>query len=553
MKNRDTQIRHTGSHFCRVRLFIAVLIAAALSLLGCTSKQTAVECGIADQELYIANQTEPQDLDPHIVTGVPEFHILEALFEGLVISEPKSLQPVPGVAKSWDTADGGLTWTFHLRSDALWSNGDRVTAGDFHFSFQRILSPGLGSEYAYMLYCLKGAEAYHKRTTDDFSSVGAGVADDTTLVLTLGRPTPFFLSLLAHHSWFPVHRATILKFGKIDSRGTAWTRPEHFVGNGSFTLASWEINRIVSVVKSEKYWDRNKVRLNRINFYPIDNLQTEERSFRTGEVHMTTNLAPARIEWYRTNNPEALRIDPYLGTYFYVVNVQRPPMDNPLIRRAMALSIDRKAIVEHILKGGQLPATCFTPPATGGYTADSALRFDTTEARKLLAEAGYGPGGKAFPPVEVLYNTSETHHTVAQAIQQMWKRYLGIEVTLVNQEWKVYLASKQQGGFSIARMGWIGDYNDPMTFLDMWVTGGGNNNTGWSDRRYDSLISVAAVASGRETRFGAFRSAEALLLEEMPVLPIYFYTNVYLLHPAVKGWYPNLLNIHNYKYVWLEK
>jgi oligopeptide transport system substrate-binding protein len=371
-------------------------------------------------------------------------------------------------------------------------------------------------------------------------------------VIRLGHPTPYFLSLLAHHSWFPVHPPTILKFGKIDTRGTEWTWPGNFVGNGPFTLETWEINRIVSVVKHERYWDRDAVRLNRIDFYPIDNMQTEERSFRTGGVHVTTNLAPAKIAWYRANNPEALRIDPYLGTYFYVVNVRRPPMDNPLVRRALAFAIDRAAIAEHVLRGGQLPATCFTPPATGGYSADSALRFDTTEAQRLLSEAGYGPGGGAtFPPVEVLYNTSETHHTVAQAIQQMWKRYLGIEVTLVNKEWKVYLASKQQGEFSIARMGWIGDYNDPMTFLDMWVSGGGNNNAGWSDSRYDSLIAVAANNSDRTLRFDAFREAETILLDAMPVLPIYFYTNVYLLHPAVKGWYPNLLNIHNYK--WLEK
>jgi oligopeptide transport system substrate-binding protein len=531
---------------------IQITIAIVALLTACTPRQTPVERGIAARELIIANQTEPQDLDPDIVTGVPEFHILEALFEGLVIAEPKELRPEPGVAKSWDTTDGGLTWTFHLRSNARWSNGDQVTAADFHFAYQRILSPALGSEYAYMLYCLKGAEAYNKGETGDFSMVGVNAVDDTTLVLRLDRPTPYFLSLLAHHSWFPVHPATILAFGKIGTRGTEWTRPGNFVGNGPFTLEAWEINRKVSVVKSDRYWDRDAVQLNRITFLPIDNMQTEERSFRTGEVHITTNLAPAKIAWYRSNHPEALRIDPYLGTYFYVVNVQRPPMDNPLIRKALALAIDRQAIVEHVLKGGQLPATCFTPPATGGYTAESTLRFDTTEARRLFTEAGYGAnGGKTFPPVELLYNTSETHHTVAQAVQQMWKRYLGIEVTLVNQEWKVYLASKQQGAFSIARMGWIGDYNDPMTFLDMWVTGGGNNNTGWSDSRYDSLIAVAANEPDRQRRFAAFGKAEKLLLDAMPVLPIYFYTNVYLLNPAVKGWYPNLLNIHNYKYVWL--
>jgi oligopeptide transport system substrate-binding protein len=511
-----------------------------------------VEQGIATQTLRIANQTEPQDLDPHIVTGVPEFHIMEALFEGLVIAEPKALTPAPGVAKSWESSPDGLTWTFHLRNDARWSNGERVLSTDFTFSFKRILSPKLGSEYAYMLYCIDGAEAYHTGSVTDFSNVGVSTPDDSTLVVRLGRPTPYFLSLLAHPSWFPVHPATILNYGTIDARATQWTRPGNFVGNGPFTLETWDVNRIITVKKSGHYWDRETVKLQQIDFLPIDNMQTEERSFRTGEVHMTTNLPPGKIDWYRTNRPEALRNDPYLGTYFYIVNVKKPPFDNPAVRRALSLAVDRNAIVTHILKGGQLPATCFTPPGTGGYHADSMLRFDSTEARRLLAQAGYGPGLKPFPPVELLYNTSETHHTVAQAVQQMWKQYLGIEVTLLNQEWKVYLASKVNGEFGMARMGWIGDYNDPMTFLDMWVTGGGNNNSGWTSPRYDSLIAAASSTADREQRFAAFRTAEALLLDEMPVVPVYFYTNVYLLHPSVKGWWPNLLNIHHFKFVHLE-
>jgi oligopeptide transport system substrate-binding protein len=518
----------------------------------CAKKTTNVEEGIADQTLHFANQTEPQDLDPHIVTGVPEFHILEALFEGLVIVEPKNLTPVPGVARSWEIDDGGLSYTFHLRKNARWSNGDPVTAGDFHFSFKRILSPKLGSEYAYMLYCVNGAEAYNKGTEKDFSTVGVKTVDDTTLSIALARPTPYFLSLLAHHSWFPVHPPTILKFGDIDSRGSQWTRPEHMVCNGPFKPAAWEVNRIVSVVRNDRYWDSAAVRLRRINFYPIDNLQTEERLFRTGEVHLTTNLSPAKIAWYREHRPDVLRIDPYLGTYFYVVNVQKEPLNDPLIRKALSLAIDRKSIVDHILKGGQLPAVSFTPPNTGGFTADSMIGFDAVAAKQLLEEAGYGPDGKPLAPVELLYNTSETHHTVAQAVQQMWKQYLGIEVQLVNQEWKVYLASKQRGEFSVARMGWIGDYNDPMTFLDMWISGGGNNNSGWANSTYDSLIAAAGAASDSESRFSAFRTAERLLLDELPILPIYFYTNVYLLHPSVHGWHPNILNIHNYKYVYLE-
>ena len=536
------RIRKTG--------LIVLLLTSVLSFY-CAKKTTDAQKGVSSQTLLIGNQTEPQDLDPHIVTGVPEFRIMEALFEGLVILDPKDLKPLPGAAKSWDISTDGLTYTFHLRNNGLWSNGDTVKSGDFLFSFQRILSAALGSEYAYMLYCLEGAEDYNKSKLKDFSTVGAKAPDDTTLVLKLARPTPYFLSLIAHHSWFPVNPATILKYGKIDSRGTQWTRPGNFVGNGQFVLTKWEINRVISVNKNENYWDASSVRLNSIKFYPIENNQTEERAFRTGQLHMTTNLPPAKINWYRSNNPAALRIDPYLGTYYYLVNVTKKPLDNVNVRKALSLAIDRKAITENVLKGGQIPAVSFTPPNTGGYTCDSSVRFDTLEARRLLKEAGYSQSNPV-PPVSLLYNTSEQHHTVAQAIQQMWKKYLGIDVTLVNQEWKVYLSSKREQNFDVARMGWIGDYNDPNTFLDMWLKGGGNNNTGWFSAAYDSLIGVASKSADPQVRFSSFSSAEKILLEQLPVIPIYFYTNVFLKDPSVKGWYPNLLSIHNYKFVYLE-
>lgn len=532
---------------------LSCIVSALLLLLPvtCSRSPSQAERGCATQTLHFANQTEPQDLDPHIVTGVPEFHILQALFEGLVIAEPEALRPVPGIAHSWDVCYDGLTYTFHLRRDARWSNGDTVRAGDFKFSWQRILSPALGSEYAYMLYCIRGAEAYHKGTLTDFTDVGIHAVNDSTLVVELCRPTPYFLSLLSHHSWFPVHPPTILKFGAIDSRGTPWTQPGNIVTNGPFTLSRWDVNTIVKVDRNPAYYDHEKVRLSAICFYPIDNQQTEERAFRTGEVHLTTNCPVTKLDWYRQNRPEALRVDPYLGTYFYVFNIRKPPFDNPLVRSAFTYAIDREALVTHVLKGGQLPAVSFTPPGTARYQPDSVLSFDTVAALRALAEAGYGPGKKPFPGVQLLYNTSEMHHTLAQAVQQMWKRYLGIEVELVNQEWKVYLTSKQRGDFNIARMGWIGDYNDPMTFLDMWVSGGGNNNSGWSDARYDSLIADAFASVNDTARYAVLRSAENLLLDAKPVLPVYYYNNVYLLSPSVKGWYPNILNIHNYKYVWL--
>lgn len=532
------------------RLFFSILAIATVLFLGCAQKNSP-EKGKKDQVLNVGNLTEPADLDPHITTGIPEFNIYQAIFEGLVLLNPKNLEPTPGVAEKWDISNNGQTYTFHLRKNARWSNGDPVTASDFIFSFKRILSPALASEYSYMLFCLVNAEKYNKKEITDFSEVGAKAVDDTTLVLNLNKKVPYLLSLLAHHSWFPVHQATILKFGSIDSRGTQWTHPGNFVGNGPYTLKDWQINKIITVTKNPFYWDSATVKIPTINFYAIDNSQTEERAFRTGQLDITTTCPLTKIDWYRKNDPKLIRIDPYLASYFYLLNVNRKPFDNIKVRKALALAINRKELTEYVLKGGQMPSNCFTPPGTGGYTMDSVIGFDTIQARKLLSEAGYSDPSK-FPKVSLLYNTSESHQTIAQAVQQMWKRYLGIDVSLVNQEWKVYLASTHAKDYDIARMGWTGDYNDPNTFLDLWVTGGGNNRTGWSNARYDSLISAASQTGDQNERFRIFREAEHILLDELPILPIYIYTNVYLIQPTVKNWTSNLLNMHSYKYISLE-
>jgi oligopeptide transport system substrate-binding protein len=530
-----------------------LLLAAMLPIfVNCLHKTTSVQKGIEQQILHIGNFVEPQDLDPHIITGVQEFRIVSALFEGITILDPKDLHPLPGAAGNWIISSNGRTFTFFLRKNGKWSNGEPVIASDFVFSFKRMLSPRLGSEYSYMLFCIKNAEAYNKGVIKDFSEVGVKALDDTTLIISLAKPTPYFLSLISHSSWFPVNPKTILKFGTIDERGTRWTRPENLVGNGPFTLDRWKLCTVIELKKNPTYWDRARVRLNRICFYPIDNMQTEERAFRTGQLHITSFLPLNKIEWYKAHDPGVLRLDPYLATYFYLININRPPFNDVRVRRALSMAIDRESIVKNILKGGQLPAYNFTPPNTGGYTCEPQLRFDTTEARRLLADAGFS-ASKPFPPFSLLYNTAETHHTIAQAIQEMWKKYLGIKVTLKNQEWKVYLAATHARDYDIARMGWSGDYNDPNSFLDMWITGGGNNRTGWSDPAYDSLIAQASQCPDQAGRFALFKKAERILLDQIPIIPIYFFTNDFLVHPSVKGWYPNILNIHPYSFVYLEK
>ena len=538
-------------HLFRTWLFPA-LCCAIFIFVNCLHKTTLVQKGCAEQILHIGNYVEPQDLDPHIITGVQEFRIVSALFEGITILDPKDLHPLPGAARAWTISNDGLTFIFFLRKNGKWSNGDPVIASDFVFSFKRILSPRLGSEYSYMLFCMKNAEAYNKGAIKDFSEVGVKALDDTTLIISLAKPTPYFLSLVSHSSWYPVNPKTILKFGNIDERGTRWTRPENLVGNGPFTLDKWKLCTVIELKKNPTYWDRARVRLNRICFYPIDNMQTEERAFRTGQLHITSFLPLNKIEWYKAHDPGVLRLDPYLATYFYLININRPPFNDVRVRRALSMAIDRESIVKNFLKGGQLPAYNFTPPNTGGYTCEPQLRFDTTEARRLIGEAGFS-ALRPFPPFSLLYNTAETHHTIAQAIQEMWKKYLNIKVTLKNQEWKVYLFATHARDYDIARMGWSGDYNDPNSFLDMWITGGGNNRTGWSDPAYDSLIAQASLCSDQARRFALFKQAEHLLLDQLPIIPIYFFTNDFLVHPSVKGWYPNILNIHPYSFVYLEK
>jgi oligopeptide transport system substrate-binding protein len=526
-------------------------LVLALSLAGCGRRETRVEIADREQVLLKGNGGEPQELDPHIVTGVSEYHILMSLFEGLVTEDPHDLHPMPGVAESWDISPDGKLYTFHLRKNAKWSNGDPVTAHDFLESFKRILTPSLAAEYSYMHFVVKNAQAYNEGKIADFDQCGYKALDDYTLQITLENATPYFLSLLLHHSWFPVHLPTIRKYGDPYQRGSKWTRAGRFVGNGAFVLAKWRVNDVIVVKKSPTYWDRDRLRLNEIHFLPIESDETEEHAFRAGQLHITETLPLTKIDFYKKNYPDLLHIEPYLGTYFYRLNVTKPPLNDKRVRRALALTIDRESLVENVLRGGQLPAFCLTPAGTAGYTCRTQLHEDIAEAKRLLAEAGY-PDGKNFPPIELLYNTLESHRIIAETIQQMWKKNLGIEVQLVNEEWKVYLDSQRTLNYQVCRASWIGDYADPNSFLDMWLTGGGNNETGWSNPEYDRLIAEAARTTDPQQRLDVFQKAEAILLDELPMIPIYFYTHVYAGRPEVKGWYPTILDNHPYKYVYLE-
>ncbi|MDG1937796.1 MAG: peptide ABC transporter substrate-binding protein [Pseudomonadales bacterium] len=532
---------------------ISLSFLLALFLSGCDLGPSNVESGTNNQILHLGNGTEPKDLDPHSVTGVPEHNIISALFEGLVTVNPKTLAPEPGTAASWAIDNDGKRYTFSIRDNAQWSNGDPVTADDFVWSWKRMLSPAMASEYAYQLFTVKNAKQFNHGEIKDFNQVGVKALNAKTLQVDLENPTPYFLSLLSHYSTYAVHPPTILKFGAIDEAGTLWTRPGNFVGNGPFVLDDWRLNYIIRVSKNPRYWDSSNVQLNEIVFYPIDQVQTEERMFKTGALHATSSIPVDKIAVYQQKDPEKISIDPYLGTYYYRINVNIKPLDDPKVRRALSMAIDREMLVSSITKGGQLPAYTFTPPNTQGYyAATSPITFDIEAARQLLTEAGY-PNGEGFPEIELTYNTSDGHRRIAVAIQQMWKEALNINIRLSNKDWKVYLSRIQSMDYSIARAAWIGDYPDPNTFLDMFITDGGNNQTGWSNAEYDRLIALAASQSNQQQRYRTFQQAEALLMAESPIIPVYTYTRVLLKHPQLQGWYPNILDQHPYKYVYLQE
>jgi oligopeptide transport system substrate-binding protein len=532
-----------------LRLLLA--LAGGFLLAGCAGRETAVQSGSRQQVLHRGIGVEPSDLDPHLATATNDFHTISALFEGLVGQDPTDLSPVPGVAERWETSADARTYTFHLRANARWSNGDPVTAQDFVASYRRMLSASLAADNANLLYVLQGAEAFHKGGTTDFGTVGATALDERTLRLTLEHPTPYFMSLLQHWAWYPVHLPTIEQSGAAAVRGNPWARVGTLVGNGPFVLTEWRPNQRIIVTKSPTYWDAATVRLQAIHLYPIDSRDAEERAFRAGQLHVTEALPAGKAETYRRDRPEVLRIDPYLGTEFYRINVTRPFLNEKRVRRALALAVDRRAIVDRILQGGQEPAAAFTPPGTAGYRSPASLPTDIAEARRLLAEAGY-PGGIGAPSIELTFNTSETHRIVAEAVQEMWRRELGLEVRLVNQELRSVLAARRTGDFQILRSVWIGDYADPSTFLNLWRSDSGNNYTGWASPAYDQLTFQAARTSDTNARHALLARAEALLLEDAPLIPIYHYTHVFLVHPDVKGWQPTLLDHHPYKHVWLE-
>ena len=528
-----------------------VLLTAALLLAGCTKPESAAPAASSPaprKVLRYGNGAEPQDIDPHVVTGTPEYRLISCFTEGLVSEDPE-MNVIPGVAERWEISPDRLTYTFHLRADARWSNGDPVTAQDFVQSFQRELTPSLGSEYAYMLYNhVRGARDYYDGKFADFSRTGFQAPDARTLVITLLQPAPFLLHAMNHYAWYPVHIPTVRKFGGLTQRSTAWTRPENFVGNGPYVLKAWKPNQVIVAERSPTYWDRARVKIDEIDFYPVELADTEERMFRAGQLDITNDLPLTKLAVYRGEHSPAVHVDPYDGIYFYRFNVLRKPFDDVRVRRALALAIDRESLVKHVTLADEQPAYGFVPPNLLGYHSVPGFQADVPEARRLLAAAGY-PDGRGFPRVELLYNTFEKHKVIAEALQQMWLKNLGIEITLTNVEWKVYMDAQHSRNFQLERSGWIADYIDPHVFFDLWETGNGNNDSNWGNPEYDRLLHSALAAPDDAARFAIYQRMEKILAAEMPIMPIFYYTHSRLVSPRVRGFRTTPLDNCPMKYV----
>lgn len=569
------------------------------------------------------NETEVKSLDWAVVTGIPEHRIVGNIFEGLTRLDAKTLEPLPGVAERWDISDDKKTYTFHLRKDAKWSNGEPVTAHDFLYSLRRFLDPQTAAEYAYQAWYLVNARRYSqgakgikpgdpvevelnerpegalpfargevlrgklvridgddkdrvfvveingkerkfqagekrevltgiepcKQVLLDFSEVGAKALDDYTIEMQLENPTPFWLQLLNYHALLPVNKTCLETHGSPD-----WTFAENIITNGPYRVAFRRIRDRIRLVKNEHYWDRDRVKLNVIDALAITPQVTMYNLFATGKVDWITDL-PAIVLRELIKSGEAkeeLDPKPYLGTYYFLLNTKRKPLDDPRVRKALALALDREEITRTATGAGEVPAYSLVPLGIPGYTPEKFGEENVKEAQRLLAEAGF-PNGRGFPKLEILYNTQQAHQTIAQLIRKQWEKNLGITASTRNEEWGSYQTSIRQMEFDTARRAWIADYIDPNSHLDIMVTDGENNNTGWSNAEYDRLIAAARAEPDEAKRFELFHQAERILMAELPIIPVYYYVDKNMIKKDVRGLYRNPLDQHPLSAVWIDE
>lgn len=522
----------------------AILVGAGFSLLAACGEDTAktqtsesVKSTVLakKQELVRGNGTEVSSLDPHKTEGVPESNVLRDLMEGLVIQDAQG-NSIPGTAESWETTDN-QKFTFKIRSDAKWSNGDPVTAHDFVYSFKRAVDPKTASPYAWYIEKTQMKNAKDiivgKKPVD---SLGVKAIDDKTLVITTETPLPYFIKMLAHTTTYPVHKATVEKFG------AAWTKPENFVSNGAYKLNDWVVNEKIELVRNENYWDNKDTVINKVTYLPIENQNAEMNRFLSGEIDITADLPTEQYKRLKKERPNEVAVTPYLCTYYYGFNNKKAPFNDVRVRKALSYLIDRNVVTDALLGQGQVPAYNLTHSGTTGFEPNNPDYANLTQkerdekAKALLVESGFS----ASKPLDftLLYNTSENHKKIAVAIQSMWKKTLGdmINVKLENQEWKTYLENRRQGNYDVTRAGWCADYNEASAFLAIGMTGNGNNDQGYSSKAFDQAMQAASKAQSEKERATLYKKAEAELAKDMPLAPIYEYVNKRLVSQKIAGY-----------------
>ena len=489
------------------------------------------------QVLHRGNGTEPQSLDPHKSEGVPESNLQRDLFEGLTNDDPQ-VGIVPGAAASWKISADGLVYTFQMREDGRWSNGDPVTAHDFVYGLRRLVDPRTLSNYGIMLRPILNAEPIIAGELPP-EELGVRAIDDLTLEIRLTGPTPYFLGVLTSSVSFPVHRATVEQYGG------RWARPGRLVSNGAYRLRDWVTQSHIVLERNPYYWDNANTTIDEVWFYPIETPSTELQRYRADELDMTDSLPLPQLGWIRANLPDELKIAEYLGVYFFGLNVTREPFkDNAKLRRALNLAIDREIITDQVTRAGNIPAYGYVPsvanyeqvvPEWAHWTQEER----NAEARRLYEAAGYSTDRPLR--LQILYNTDENNRTIAVAISSMWKDVLGIDTELINEEWKVYLETRRtRQSTQVYRAGWIGDYNDAFTFLEIFHSESGLNDSGWSDARFDELLALAAQENDLERRAGYMREAEEIMMEELPVIPVFFGVTKRLVKPWVGNYRPHI-------------
>ena len=525
------------------------LLAGFLPLLfaACPGDPLSAKQGAERKILLVNNKDDPRWLDLHRCNSVVESAVMLALFEGLV-SEGRDNEriPEPGIAERWEPNADKTVWTFHLRANAQWSDGVPITADDFIWSWRRMLNPRLAAEYSGMLYLLKnGHEFFDGKVPAE--ELGVKKTDDRTLVVTLTGPTPHYPQILCHPSWYPVPRHCIEKYGDPLQALNPWTDADKMVSSGPFKLKRFLFKQYLEVERNPHYWDAATVKLDGIRFYPITSDQTEERLFRRGQLHITYNVPLPKVPGYLRDHKDVTANDDNLAVRFYRVNTKRKPFNDVRVRRAFGLALDRQSIIDNLLRANQKPAFGIVPPMDG-YEPVLGFSYDVAEAKRLMAEAGY-PDGRGFPDgIALLIADSETASQVSEAVQAMWRKNLGVTIKIRTEDYNSYLSSQQSMDYDISDAGWNADYYDAATFIDMWVTDGGNNKTGWSHAAFDKLIATAGQSTDAAERIKILREAEALVLKEAPVVPYYFYTRTRLVHPSVIGWSKRLLDDRMWKY-----